>query len=112
MLTSLDAHTGKKDKEVKPSYFENTTINPNGSLTIAGCGRSNAASGTEGGFDIVDPSRGDGIIRTVHWDCPWGKKKNKWSVSGSLSGWEVDDKGANMDSGALGNITIETVYKG
>ncbi|KAH9848001.1 Aegerolysin aa-Pri1 [Lenzites betulinus] len=102
---------GNKDNEVKPSYFENKIINPTESLTIAGCGRANASSGTEGGFSLVDPNRNDEVARKFYWDCPWGSKRNTWEASERSPVWEVYDKGANIDSGALGNITITAVYK-
>lgn len=112
VLTYLAYSTGDKDAEVRPSHFENRIINPNGSLTIAACGRAHSPSGTEGGFNLVNPNGNDAIIRSIYWDCPWGSKTNTWRVTGSLSGWEVFDRGANLNSGALGNITVETVFRG
>ncbi|KIJ46808.1 hypothetical protein M422DRAFT_164791 [Sphaerobolus stellatus SS14] len=103
---------GDKDKEVPASNYEGKVIGPDEKLQINACGRSDAAEGTTGDFDLVDPSNGDKTIRHFYWDCPWGKKTNTWTVSGSNSKWMVEYQGQNLDSGALGTISVDTMAKG
>ena len=51
------------------------------------------------------------VIRKFYWDCPWGSKRNAWDVTGSNESWIVSDNGANLDSGALGNITVTALKR-
>ena len=108
-LTSM--HTDNKDKELPVSDFEGKVIHPGESLQLNACGRSDASSGTTGDFDLVDPASGDKVIRHFYWDCPWGSKTNTWTVKGSNSKFIVESTGANLDSGALGTITVEVLNK-
>ncbi|KAH8832149.1 pleurotolysin A [Flagelloscypha sp. PMI_526] len=103
---------GNKDKEVPVSDYEGKVIGPDEKLQINACGRSDAAEGTTGDFDLVDPNNGDQAIRHFYWDCPWGSKTNTWTVSGSNSKWMVEYQGQNLDSGALGTITVDVLSKG
>ena len=103
--------SGNKDNEVDPSYYNNRVINPYGSMELDACGRSDAASGTEGHFDLVDTSDNNKVIRSFYWDCPWGSKTNQWVISQANSKWDVYSKGANLDSGALGTITVDVINK-
>ncbi|KAI0714064.1 pleurotolysin A [Cerioporus squamosus] len=98
---------GDKDKEISQSTYENYIINPGEQLQINACGRENSPSGTTGDFDVVDPSASDKTIRHFYWDCPWGSKRNTWTISESNSNWMVESNGANLDSGALGTIRNE-----
>ena len=98
---------GNKDKELPPSTYINRVIQPGDKVQINACGRSDSASGTTGELDVVDPVVGDKVIRHLYWDCPWGSKKNTWTISESNSKWIVESTGANLDSGALGTITVE-----
>ncbi|KAK6859108.1 aegerolysin type hemolysin [Apiospora arundinis] len=91
--------TGKEVKDV-----ENQIIKPLGKMGIASCGRSDAAMGTEGSYEIWD---GEDRVCKVNWSCPW-------SGSNKLTILEVDDsryaaqsEGANLGSGALGHVTIK-----
>lgn len=98
-------YSGDKDNEVDPSSIEGTSISSGNAYTIEACGRSNSPSGTEGSFDVYD----DNVhIGTMSWDCPWGSKTNSatWSPS-SNDNYVVQMTGANVDSGALGNITLK-----
>lgn len=45
---------GNKDDEIQPSAIDGTVIPAGGSYTISACGREDAASGTEGSFDVYD----------------------------------------------------------
>ncbi|KAF8726099.1 hypothetical protein AX14_008081 [Amanita brunnescens Koide BX004] len=100
---------GDKNIEVSVHAIENTRILPGQEFRISSCGRENATSGTEGEFDIFED--GSDKIRHFYWDCPWGKKGNTWRVSESNRKWVVDTWGANIDSGALGNITVDLFKK-
>ncbi|KAH8832152.1 pleurotolysin A [Flagelloscypha sp. PMI_526] len=102
---------GNKDKEVPASDYEGHVIGPDEKLQINACGRSDAAEGTTGDFDLVDPNNGDQAVRHFYWDCPWGSKRNTWTVSGSNSKWMIEYQGQNLDSGALGTITVDVMGK-
>jgi len=99
-----------KDEEIPTSEIEDRIILPSKTYQINSCGRENASSGTEGSFDLVDHS--GQIIRSFYWDCPWGSKRNTWRVTNPDQNWLVDSSGANLDSGALGTITVQIVYVG
>nr|O42717.1 RecName: Full=Aegerolysin Aa-Pri1; Flags: Precursor [Cyclocybe aegerita]AAC02265.1 Aa-Pri1 [Cyclocybe aegerita] len=103
---------GNKDKEVYPSDYNGKTVGPDEKIQINSCGRENASSGTEGSFDIVDPNDGNKTIRHFYWECPWGSKRNTWTPSGSNTKWMVEWSGQNLDSGALGTITVDVLRKG
>ncbi|CAA7264053.1 unnamed protein product [Cyclocybe aegerita] len=103
---------GDKDKEVYPSEYEGKVLGPDDKLQINACGRSDAAEGTTGDFDLVDPNENDKVIRHFYWDCPWISKTNTWTVSGSNSKWMVEYSGQNLNGGGLGTITVEVMAKG
>ncbi|KAK7029593.1 Aegerolysin Aa-Pri1 [Paramarasmius palmivorus] len=103
---------GNKDQELSTSQFNNKVIGPDEKVQINSCGRSDAASGTEGSFDLVDPDDGDRTIRHFYWDCPWGSKSNTWTVSGSNSKWMVEHQGANYYGGGIGTVTVDALKKG
>ncbi|MCA2507352.1 MAG: aegerolysin family protein [Microcystis sp. M54BS1] len=101
---------GNKDNEYQPSAIEGKVIKANSSFSINACGREDAASGTEGSFELYD---GNTQVGTYSWDCPWGSKTNSstWSSSGPqppLNKYVTSQTGANLDSGALGTVTIQT----
>ncbi|KAJ3506277.1 hypothetical protein NLJ89_g6956 [Agrocybe chaxingu] len=100
---------GDKDTEVSASNYNGKIVGPDDKLQINACGRAHAAEGTTGTFDLVDPSNGDKLIRHFYWDCPWGSKQNTWTVSGSNSKWMIEHQGANLDSGALGTISVDVL---
>ncbi|RPJ77934.1 MAG: aegerolysin [Alphaproteobacteria bacterium] len=98
-----------KDIEIDKSGIEGMVINSGLSAIISACGRSDAASGTEGQFDLYDNGR---QIGTYYWDCPWGTKtnKSKWTpVVEDDDAYITQITGANLNSGALGNIIIKSV---
>ena len=101
---------GNKDNEIKPSDIEGVKIAKKGSYTIYACGRSDSASGTEGSFDLYD---GDTKVGTYSWDCPWGSKDNTstWTPYGAAAPnnpYVTQQSGANLNSGALGNVSLQT----
>ena len=98
---------GDKDTDISPSTYENQVIHPGESLQLNSCGNKDHPTGTTGELDIVDVTANDEVIRHFFWDCPWGSKKNTWTISESNSKWIVESTRANLDSGALGTITVE-----
>ncbi len=98
---------GNKDKEIPLEKINKITIEGGNSVVISACGREDSPSGTGGKFDIYD---GKTKVGNYYWDCPWGLKIN-------TSTWRPNDThnyvtqvtGANLDSGALGNIDIKCV---
>jgi hypothetical protein len=98
-------YSGDKDNEVDPSSINNTSIASGNAYTISACGRSDSPSGTQGSFDLYDDTT---HIGTYSWDCPWGSKKNSsdWHPSADEH-YIVQVTGANLDSGALGNVTLK-----
>lgn len=104
---------GDKNDEVPVSEIEGTKVDADGSYEIYSCGRSDAASGTEGSFDLYD---GDTKVGTYSWDCPWGRKDNAsdWSDYGPpppKNRYVTQQSGANTDAGAIGNVTLTTIKK-
>ncbi|OCH86914.1 pleurotolysin A [Obba rivulosa] len=99
---------GDKDTEIATKDIEGTKILPGAEYTINSCGRSDASSGTEGKFDLYE--EGGALVRSFYWDCPWGSKTNTWTISNANTQWMVDSQGANLNSGALGTITVR-LYK-
>lgn len=97
-----------KDKELTTDVINKITIPSGTSANVASCGREDAASGTEGSFDLYD---GTTKIGTFYWDCPWGSKANIWSwtPNSAVSNYVTQATGFNLDSGALGNGTITCV---
>ncbi|KAK7052820.1 Aegerolysin Aa-Pri1 [Paramarasmius palmivorus] len=96
---------GNKDKEISKDEIEGKVIGPDEKFQINSSGRSDASSGTEGSFDLVDVNDNNKTIRHFYWDCPWGSKVNTWTVNGSNSKWMVEHQGANLYGGAIGTVT-------
>jgi hypothetical protein len=101
-------YSGSKDNEVSAGSLEGKKVLSGEIYTIGTCGRSGAASGTEGEFDIHDASTNKKIGH-YYWSCPWGDKQNTSSWSDGEQGYEVHVTGANTDSGALGSVNIEII---
>lgn len=102
---------GNKDNEYPASDLENKVIERGRSFSINACGRSDASSGTEGSIEIYD---GEKLVGTYSWDCPWGSKTNTstWTPGCAANGYITEQSGANLNSGALGTVTIRTVKFG
>ncbi len=102
-----------KDEEVDSSQingiqFTSGKFYPN---AISACGRSDAASGTEGSFDIYidgsDVTDKNNLICKLSWDCPWGSKTNTWGASGyDVEKYIVGIIGGSSYGGAIGNLTV------
>ncbi|KAI0675621.1 aegerolysin type hemolysin [Trametes maxima] len=101
---------GNKEIEVDPNTVNNKVLRPGQSLQFASCGRAHSSSGTTGRFSLVDVRNGS-EIRHFYWDCPWGRPGNEWQITGKNKGFVVESQGANLESGALGNIIVEVVSK-
>jgi len=98
-------YKGSKDNEVKLEDIEGVQIKPGDSYKIETCGREDSPSGTEGSFDIYD---GNTHVASYYWDCPWGSKSNTSTLTPESDDYLSQQNGANLDSGALGNITIKS----
>lgn len=94
-----------KDSEVSTGTVNTYVAKAKTTLTFGSCGRSDASAGTEGSFDLYD---GKTKIGTLSWDCPWGSKTNSysWAPVDPDSDYIVQVTGGNLDSGALGTLTI------
>ncbi|KAF4415276.1 Aegerolysin family protein [Fusarium austroafricanum] len=109
-LWNVHLDTGKfyqydnKDEEVSRDTVQNISISSGNSVGIASCGRSDSPSGTEGSFELWV---GNTKICKIYWDCPWGSKRNTFTVSEVNDEYLVEASGANIDSGALGNVTVK-----
>ncbi|MCB1194181.1 MAG: aegerolysin family protein [Leptospiraceae bacterium] len=97
-------YQGSKDNEVNIDAINNHIINDGEGFDISSCGREEATSGTEGSFDIYD---GSTHIGNYYWDCPWGSKTNTSTWTPSNDNYLAQVSGANLDSGALGDIAIK-----
>ncbi|KAG8673810.1 hypothetical protein FPOAC2_07281 [Fusarium poae] len=93
-----------KDQEISTDDVQKVVIPSNKSAGVASCGRSDASSGTEGSFDLYD---GDNKICNIYWDCPWGSKTNTFTVGSVDDDYMVQATGANLDSGAIGTVTVK-----
>jgi hypothetical protein len=95
-----------KDDEITAAEVDKQVATRNNNADIAACGRSDAASGTEGSLNLYD---GGNKICYVYWNCPWGSKTNEFTISSISDSYVVQQSGANLNSGAIGNVTIKVV---
>lgn len=100
---------GDKDAEISSADVNKKTAPPGGSFNVNSSGRSDASSGTTGGFDIYD---GDTKIAYIHWDCPWGRKQNDFDVDDRNKSYWIEVGKWNRDSGAIGTVDVEVGKKG
>ncbi|PKX88449.1 aegerolysin family protein [Aspergillus novofumigatus IBT 16806] len=99
---------GNKDKEIPPSQVNGKKIPPQTTHSFETCGRSDAASGTEGTLELWDGSQ---RICKLYWDCPWGSKVNKFEVQEKVKAYRVEVGSWNSYGGALGNVDVEISRK-
>lgn len=108
---------GDKGVELEAEEISKITINRGNEVTICACGRSGAASGTEGSFELHDSSiNGDAgdaksLIGTYSWCVPWDTVSydniSKWTQKGeNESNYTTDAKLGNLTPGAIGNVYI------
>lgn len=120
IIQNVDLKWGKfhelddKDKEIDAKKINGKVIDydtADKDRIISVCGRSDAASGTEGSFELYryDPSTKKATVKlaVITWDCPWGSKKNTFDASSENKNYMVSHSHPNTDSSALGNITIK-----
>jgi hypothetical protein len=97
--------TNDKDEEIPAAEIEGKTVDKNRQYLISTCGRSHAASGTEGRFNLYDGAR---LVAKIYWDCPWASKTNKFILEPQGGeDYMLESSGASLDAGALGNISIK-----
>ena len=96
-----------RDSDISSNEINQIKMRDGNSASIYSCGRSDAASGTQGSIDIYDADTAK-KIGTFSWDSPWGSKHNTfgWSYSDSEN-YIAQVTGGNKDSGAIGNLRIE-----
>mmetsp|Transcript_20690 Transcript_20690/g.30611 ORF Transcript_20690/g.30611 Transcript_20690/m.30611 type:complete len:133 (-) Transcript_20690:37-435(-) len=102
-------YKGDKDIEIPTSEIERHEVCPGEKFQISACGRAHAPEGTEGAFDLY---HGEKYIGNYFWSCPWGSKTNKSVMTKGSEEYLVEVTGANIDSGALGNVCIKVVNIG
>jgi hypothetical protein len=93
-----------KDHEISPAQVDSLVIAQGDTKEIAACGRSDAASGTEGTVDLY---QGGTKVCQLYWNCPWGSKTNTFTVRDTNPSWIVSATGANTDGGALGTVEVK-----
>ncbi len=107
-----------KDVELSAAQINGLRVEPGKSVIIAACGRSCAASGTEGRLEVHHDEAGK--LSGISWNCPWSLGRTLLYVSsgcvdikGDQLEWctgHVDEGGVYYTSignvGALGNITL------
>lgn len=94
-----------KDNEISSGEVDKLQSNDPGSdMSVASCGRSDSASGTEGSFDVYE---GTTRICNIYWSCPWGAKSNIFTVGDVNESYIVQSTGANLESGAIGTVTVK-----
>jgi hypothetical protein len=95
---------GNKDDEISVSTVEGHRLKDGDRYTIASCGRSGAASGTEGSFDLVNNARD--VVAHIYWSCPWGASGNEFKAYSKQEEWLVSASPVSPDS-ALGDIKVK-----
>ncbi|KAF7158747.1 hypothetical protein CNMCM5623_003911 [Aspergillus felis] len=100
---------GDKDKEIPPSDVDKIEIPPGQKKRVYSCGRSDASSGTEGGFKLYDgkDKKEDKCIGEVYWDCPWGSKTNTFNTTPTHpDDYNISNGPYNQSGGALGDVDV------
>jgi hypothetical protein len=104
---------GKKNgTEITPGSVNGTQIPAKKNYVFRTCGRSDAAVGTEGSFDIM---AGGHLVRTVYWCSPWGTSANLLTATGDSEDWMADiNPAGNPGTGAgpLGMVGISVAHLG
>lgn len=100
---------GNKNHEIYANQINGTKIKDGERYTIAACGRSNAAVGVQGSFEVVYDEK---IIFKYWFSCPWNTKKNSDKLLNvDRENYIVEKIGGNYHGGALGNIFITVTKK-
>lgn len=104
---------GNKDADITPEAVNAVTVAAGKTTDISSCGKSDAASGTEGTLDLYD---GDTKICTIYWNSPWGSKTNDFWISGrnTADGYSVSYGGPKFNPhgpGPLGEAEVEISKK-
>ena len=95
-----------KDAELGVDAVNRLTVGPGPTpLVLGACGRSSAASGTQGSFDLYD----DAGRQAAHceWDCPWGRDPNRF-VWNHGPGWSARVSGERVHASAGYDETYST----
>ncbi|KAI8663764.1 hypothetical protein NCS57_00978600 [Fusarium keratoplasticum] len=95
--------------QIEYSTIEEKDIEPQTTYAYGQTGKQNEWAGMEGTVDIYTKATAgtkEQKIARNYYSCPWSGS-NKFSISGTASGWKVDQWGADYNGDALGSITIE-----
>ena len=72
---------------------------------IVACSHHGDPAGTSGGYDVFD---GDRKVCHVLWTCPLNRGvRNTLDVLDLDTDYEVEVKGANLDPGPIGHVSIK-----
>ncbi|KAK1774709.1 aegerolysin type hemolysin, partial [Copromyces sp. CBS 386.78] len=106
-------HRGKwydypnKNHELSDSDVQNNRAGPKGGVMfLAASGRHWTPTGTEGQFDIYHAGT---RVCHVHFDCPHMHMHNSFTISGVNPEYAVEQTGAKLNRGPLGNVNIKVV---
>lgn len=100
--------SGDKDTEIEPSTINTYSVKSGEHVYVNACGRSGAAMGTGGSFEVWDNS---GLICTYYWDCPHGSAANKSYFEISNNAYNVDFVSGHLDKGAIGEVGLVVITK-
>lgn len=97
-----------KNKDTTADAVNAVTVAPGETGLVASCGKSDAASGTEGYLDLYD---GDTKICTVYWSVPWGSKYNTFTIQDRNPGYLISVSDWNQSHGGIGKVELEIAKK-
>lgn len=86
----------------------NTFIQPGKSVRVAACGRSDAASGTQGSIYIKDSERKAELVR-VDFDCAWAGWSDFRAVIHDMDNVAVSHSKFDPHVGALGEMSMRVI---
>lgn len=101
---------GDKDREISPQQVDETVVpaNSSASADVYSCGREDAASGTQGSFDLIDQNFGTTIC-SLQWNCPYNPGPGNWNLVEAQnlnSDYSVTIGEYNKKKGALKTIDV------
>ncbi len=94
-----------KDDEIPIDQVAKTVIPPRGTYLLASSGRSDAAAGCEGHFDLITE---DGtIVAKVNFESPWGTRNVVFHADSPDSGWIASVSGFDPKRSHVGRVTLK-----
>ncbi|KAK4508032.1 hypothetical protein PRZ48_001768 [Zasmidium cellare] len=100
-----------KDKEIQPGSLNGTVVKAGATFSVAGCGRSDAAVGSDAEFSLFD---GNKKVGHIHFVCPWGIGDNTFYPKSEYPNeWFFNMIPAEVNQdGAIGTVTVIIAYLG